>query len=328
MDVDTTGVEPAATISLRRRLLGWTVRLAGLAVLPLLLVFGVNFGDVWRSLRDARIGWMIIALVLLEASLLLRTWRWRRIAEALGVRYPRFRDYALLFYAGAFLGIAVPQTAASFAPVALMTADGHPWRRAVGSIVLDRLVEGLATAAFAVIAALYLIPTLPQLSFAVLGVSAGVAVAAGALMLAYRRRRALPSRLESLLHSLPAFHPSPGLGGSLAALSVGVVAVEAAVAACAGRSVGLETSPLFIGVTWSLVALVVSLPISLLGLGPREGLLVLILDAAGEPREAAVALGFLLFALGLIARAPGLAAWIYRPASRAAQPAAAGGSAD
>jgi hypothetical protein len=61
-----------------------------------------------------------------------------------------------------------------------------------------------------------------------------------------------------------------------------------------------------------MVVLVVMLPISVAGLGSREGMLVLLFTAAGEPRDAAVALGVLLFAVGIIARLPGALGWMRR----------------
>jgi len=53
-------------------------------------------------------------------------------------------------------------------------------------------------------------------------------------------------------------------------------------------------------------------PISFAGLGSREAILVVLFTAAGEPKDAAIALGVLLFVVGLIARLPGALGWFRR----------------
>jgi hypothetical protein len=67
---------------------------------------------------------------------------------------------------------------------------------------------------------------------------------------------------------------------------------------------------MFLASAAAMVVLVVMIPVSFAGLGSREGMLVLLFTAAGEPGEEAVALGVLLFAVGIVARLPGVVGWL------------------
>src|SRR3990170_1307154 len=119
------------------RRLSWAVRLAGLAVFPILIWLGVDVRDTGEILRRSQAGLVILALAVTLATVGLRTWRWRLIAEASGVHYPRFWDYLVLFYTGFFAGAAMPQAAASFSPLLFVSEDGRSWRRAALSIAFD-----------------------------------------------------------------------------------------------------------------------------------------------------------------------------------------------
>ncbi len=97
--------------------------------------------------------------------------------------------------------------------------------------------------------------------------------------------------------------------------------LDAALAVVAAVALGIDASWVFIAMAWSVVALVIMLPISVGGLGPREGMFVVLFAAAGKPEEEALALGLLMFALSLAVRAPGVIAWITRRARAVPVPA-------
>ncbi len=277
------------------------------------------------TLREARISLVIAALAIAQASTILRVWRWRMLAEAVGIHYPHFRDYVVLFYLALFAGVAVPQSAASFTSAVFMAEDGHPWQRSVASIVLDRAVEALLTLLFAVAAAIYLYPVVPNLSISIIAAGGSILLALAA---AYTWRRQLGRAVQALGTRYPLLKrwssrlEAPGLAkalsdqrarlGRAAILGLLIAFLDAALAVVAAVALGIDASVVFIAMAWSVVALVIMLPISVGGLGPREGIFVVLFAAAGESEEEALALGLLIFALSLAVRAPGVIAWITR----------------
>lgn len=305
----------------------FALRLSGLLVFPLLFVFNRQIlNDAADAMRDANLVFVAGATALLLLASIVRAMRWRITAEAAGIYYPGFLDYLSIYYAGLFLGAVVPQLAASFAPVVLMTEDGHSWRRSTVSILFDRILETLAILVVAFLAALYLIPSHQRLSAIVLLISVGAfaAVGVGALLIA--KAPGFVARIErgplvklrkvtDIFQSEEAQALYNGLrsrAGALSALSLAVVVLQVSVVVLLAEALSLDASIVFLAAVAAMVVLVVMVPISFAGLGSREAMLVVLFTAAGEPKDAAVALGVLLFAVGLIARLPGALGWLRR----------------
>ncbi len=322
--------------SLRIEHLSWALRLLGLLVFPALFIFNRDLlGDAANAVRDATPGYLVAATVLMLVASVVRAARWRILAEAAGVRYGRFIDYLSIYYAGLFLGAAVPQIAASFAPVVLMREDGHSWKRSTVSILFDRLIETAAILIVALVAALYLLPEHTRLSLVVLAVSVGglgaliVApfVAMRAPDLVARFARGPLAKLEtaaSMVTSPEAREVYAGMRASavtIAALSALVVALQISVVVLLAEAIGVRASVVLLAAAAAMVVLVVMLPVSIAGLGSREAVLVLLFSAAGEPKDQAVALGVLLFAVGMVARLPGALGWLRRSRGHHTDPA-------
>ena len=72
-----------------------------------------------------------------------------------------------------------------------------------------------------------------------------------------------------------------------------------------GRSLGIEISFLEFALIVPVIFLVASLPISIGGLGVREGMLVILLNSIGVSTSNAVSLSFLYLSILIIATLPG-----------------------
>lgn len=321
--------------SLRVEHLSWALRLLGLLVFPALFIFNRDLlADAADAVRDADVPYLVAGTALMLLASVVRAARWRILAEAAGVRYGRFIDYLSIYYAGLFLGAAIPQLAASFAPVVLMREDGHSWRRSTISILFDRLIETAAILLVALAAALYLLPEHTRLSIVVLLVAGG-GLAALALApylamhapdLVAKYARGPLRKLETAANTITSPEAREVYGGMrqksalIAALSALVVVLQITVVVLLAEALGVRASIVLLAAAAALVVLVVMLPVSIAGLGSREAVLVLLFTAAGEPKEQAVALGLLLFAVGIVARMPGALGWLRR--SRGAHTAA------
>lgn len=97
---------------------------------------------------------------------------------------------------------------------------------------------------------------------------------------------------------------SPGTLAGVVALSIAAQIPGVVVFFVLGRSLGLALTIAAMAWVRSVVVLVSVLPISVGGLGIREGILVLTLAASGVPPPAALALSILVFATTILA--PGL----------------------
>ena len=311
-------------ISFRGRDLLKLFRWSGLIVFPLVLLFGINVAKTADVIRESNLGLVLLGLALMQVVILLRVWRWKLVAEASGVAYPRFWDYVVLFYTGLFAGAAMPQFAASFAPLLFVSEGGQSWRRAGISILFDRFVELAVLLLFACASAVYLYPEFPALSLAVIAsvatVAAGGLVALPALRIirpridrmAQQRWRALGNLLQVIdspdtLQMVRALRACLLRVGAISAL---ILVLQTVVIVVLAKALGVHAGLAFMVMSWSLVMLAVTLPISIAGLGLREGVLVVMFTATGKSKEEALALGLLFFLVVLVTRLPGALTWL------------------
>ena len=324
-----------AGVSLRPWL-RWTVRLAGLLVFPLLVWLGVNIRASVDILRQADGTLVLVAVGLSVVGVLLRVWRWRTVGIACELGYAKYRDYLRLYLTGLLAGAALPQVTAMFIPALFVSSEGGSWRRATVSVILDRLLEAVLLISFAVWAAFYLFRPGPFVLIASLATVAAVCVGGGgAFALGYAQRRKLEGshglwRLPQLIFSFARFELlGPTLNGlrqHLAALilaSLAILALQTAGAVSLAWALDLHVSLVSLIATYGLVLLATSLPISMLGLGPREGVVVAVLTSLGVTPEEALAFGLLLSAVALATRLAGLVPLLWhwrtsRPAARLA----------
>lgn len=312
------------------------LRWSGLIFFPVIFFLGIDLRKTVDVLRDSNLILVLVAMFLMEVAILIRVWRWKTVCEATGVHYPRFWDYLSLFYTGLFAGTAMPQLAASFAPVLFVSEDGRSWRRAVISILFDRFVELGVILIFAFAAAIYLYRDFPSASIAVMvglaAVGIGALVAVPGLRIARKRYGAAAAArwaaVRSLFQLIEAADAKetfaklrrcfPTVGG----LSAVILVIQTGIIVTLAQALSLDVPLPFLIMSWSLVTLVVTLPISIGGLGLREGVLVAMFVAVGEPKEDALALGLLFFVVVMITRLPGGIPWFRNTAASSARQAA------
>jgi hypothetical protein len=184
-------------------------------------------------------------------------------------------------------------------------------RRVTASILIDRVVELQLIALLTGLAFIYLAPSLDGAGLWLIAL--GGLLLAGLLAAMFWRLRlaALLSEARSNL--------AGGLGGrkgslrmlvlQLVGLSLIIVGLQLLAALVSAEALQLDVNRLKLCAAYLIIIALTSLPVSFLGFGPREGLLILLLGGSDLASEEAFALGFLLSLLALAARLPGGVAW-------------------
>jgi len=294
---------------------------------------GTDLHRTGHVLRDSNFVLVLVGLALMQVAIFLRVWRWKLGAEASGVHYARFWDYLSLFYTGLFAGTAMPQIAASFAPVLFVSEHGRSWRRAVISILFDRFVELGVILLFAFAAAIYLYRDFPKMSLVVIAGLVAVAIGAAVAIpiLRFLRQRvgdAASTRwpvVGTLFQTMDAEDTKAivarlrGCLGAVSGLSAVILLIQTGIIVILAEALSLDVSLPFLVMAWSLVTLAVTLPVSIGGLGLREGVLVAMFTSVGEPKEDALALGLLFFIVVMITRMPGALTWLRGTAASGAR---------
>ena len=290
------------------------VRLAVSAAMLVVLVAQVPSFDVHELVPEWSAGtaaWLGVAAGLTLAGILLSAVRWQKVLEALEIpaRLPRLVSYHL---AGQFVSNVLPTTiGGDVLRVSRLSRDTGESPGTFASVVLERLTGWLVLplitlAGFAANPGLRHLGSATQvalvLAFATLALLIGVLAAVGSTRIGGRlAARAGWRRFAGAVHlGVNRLRSDPGAAASvlLAGFAYQLVLVLAAVAAANAlgvRPAGLTALLAFLPAV--LIAQV--LPISMSGLGVREGAFVLFLHPLGVPREDAIALGLLLYLLNV-----------------------------
>src|SRR5215510_575327 len=264
------------------------LRIAVSALMLAVLVAKVPSFDVSDLVPEwslATAVWLSIAAVLTLAGIILSAVRWQKVLDALEIRagLPRLMSH---YMAGQFVSNVLPTTiGGDVLRVSRLSRDTGESPGTFASVVLERLTGWLV---------------LPVITIV------GFTVNPGLRHLGTATRLALGLAFGTLLLLLAvlAAAGSRHIGGRFAAnvlvagFAYQLALVLAAVAAA--QALGLKAAGLTALLAFFPAVLIAQvLPISMSGLGVREGAFVLFLGPLGVADEQAIALGLLLYLLNL-----------------------------
>lgn len=274
----------------------WWLRLA---VSGLVLAWLISQTS-WQPLADLFVGmkpaWWLSAVLVYAVAQVVSSKRWQLLAHALGFAAPLSR-YLSLYYLGMFFSLFLPTSIGGDVVRAWVLAE-QPRRRgaALLSVVSERFSGLIALVILAFLAALVQYDTLPWWVLAsVLGLTVGMV--GGLTLLPIGKRYSI--KLKSLAQALSLSRQHRGRWWVALGLAFLVQLGSIVQIALVGHALGLSVPLLGYAVAVPLVSLLTMLPLSLNGLGIREGSLILLLAPFGVTVPGAVALGLAWFALTL-----------------------------
>lgn len=281
-------------------------RLLGSLVLVSLLVWRVDWRQVASAFAQLKGGYWLAGLVLYLLTQGISTLRWQMLAGMLGLG-GRWRDYLSHYFVGMFFNLVLPTSVGGDVVRAWylgrqqgpVPPTGRP-TAAFLSVLADR-VNGFAVLILvACVAALCCPTSLPRwISWTVAGMGAACILGLAMLPALPALQKVLPAhpRLTRLLDGANLYlRDRRGMIG-VSVLSLLVQAANIILAWLIGEGMGLPVPPLYYGILIPLVSILTLLPISLNGMGLREGGTVLLLAPLGIASAQAVTLSLLLFAV-------------------------------
>lgn len=311
-----------------RLLLG--LRVVASAAMLALLVPRIHLASLFPSHQLSTLAWLAGGLAVFTLAVFLSTVRWGQVLEALDIPsdLPPLFSHTL---AGMFVSNFLPTTVGGdILRVTRLSAANGQRHTSVASVVVERLT-GFLVLPFITLVALVGNPTLLHMGRAsrlALAVAAGTLVALVAILVLVSNRH-LGERF--LGHSWLGFatHVQLGLArlrhdpGAAAGVLVSALAYQLTMVAgawMAGHALGLQVGWSAMMAFIPIVAIAQVLPLSVSGLGLREGTLVLLLAPLGVATGQAVAFGLLLYGMNMVVSLLGAPAFAVgtRPARVAA----------
>lgn len=129
----TARIRTASVSILAIALLGWFLR-------------GANLADVWRHVRTANVGLLVLALVFVSTTFWIRAFRWQQLLGPIGPTRFRtvFRSGVIGFAA---LSILPARVGDLLRPYLVARQDGLPFTSAFATIVMERVLDLIAVLA-------------------------------------------------------------------------------------------------------------------------------------------------------------------------------------
>jgi hypothetical protein len=297
--------------------------LAGVGLAAWLLI-QANPADVGRAFAGADLRWIAAAIALVLVDRTLMAFRWLILLRAIepGRAVP-LTAVMRVFFVSTFLGTFLPASVGGDAirTVALSKLQ-VPAADAFASVVVDRILGVLSVllmAAAGLIAARHLLD-----AWAIAATAVVTAAAVGGSALLLFDSRILEAMVHSLTaHRLPAVHrmATRGLGAIrqygrerralvlVLAASLLVQVLRTLQAWCLGVAIGVPAGLLWYFAFVPVIVLIMTLPISVAGMGTSQLAFQVFFGLAGVASAQAWALSILFLALGLVGNLPG--GWLF-----------------
>jgi len=265
----------------------------------------VRWDQVRTTLEHARLEWLAGAFVLLVASNVLGSHQWNRLLRTVGIELPFWKVVAY-YHVGLFWNNFLPaNVGGDLARIADASRAGSSRATAFSTVLLDRMIGTVALGSLAVVT------TLPAIDhFHLAAVYSGVlgffvlasvllwAVLQPAAMVLLERALSavglgrLRPGLTDLGARMAAFRGQRGMLVQLLVIALVVQVMRIFVHVVVAHALGLHIPLTYFFLFVPLLAVIVSLPISLNGIGVREGAGIVLFGLVGLARESAFLLQF------------------------------------
>jgi uncharacterized membrane protein YbhN (UPF0104 family) len=266
----------------------------------------IHIERFFHTFRSANFSYIALALGVYLIAQGVSAFRWEALVRPLGIKTP-FKDLVQYYLIGMFFNLFAPSTVGGDVTRVYYLvkdeeahAEGRPVTtvHAAISVLMDRAI-GMVVLVWIGAAALLLFPdyavphTIRTVTFLLaLGLLVGVSLAPALKRFLPADGHQLTAKLRLALRSYR-LHWHALLAAGL--LSLIVHLIQAWMHTVMGRALGLELPFSFCLIVYPLVGTFSAIPISLNGLGLREGGYIFLLAVIGIGTEQAIAFGLLLF---------------------------------
>jgi len=283
-------------ISVSVALLGWIVARAGL-------------NQLLRTARTADIRPYLLALLITVVGLVLRAYRWQILLNAVGARVP-FRRLVYLYFVGSFFNAFLPTGFGGDVVRVLEIGEGATSQQAAGTVFVDRLAGFVALFVLALCALPFSADLLPPALIWLIAPLAVAVVAGSVLLFEGRLLRGMTAHFpgalslagDAWLGRTYGVITACGNRGLLGALGVSLLYNLSLIWSnvLIAQALQLNVSPWIFFLFVPIAAATLLVPISISGLGVREGMYVTLFGQLGLTAAQSVSLSLATYSLDLV----------------------------
>ena len=298
-------------------------RIAISAALILLILTKLDLRQTAQALLTVRWPWLVFSLVTFAASLVLGNVQWAMLLALQGIHI-RFRRTLSFYFVGAFFNNFLPANiGGDVVRIYDVYKDSGKPDQAIAATVTDRLVGMVTLALLAVPAGIYVAASYRSLGLerrfglgSLVIVLAFMGILALVFLVLFSRRlartlrnlarpiliRGLHDRFKRIYESFYLYSKSGSTLVWVLLVSLVVQALRTLVHYQVSMAMGLPIPAIYFFLFVPVIAIFIALPISIGGLGVREGLGILFFCTAvpSVTREQALVMGLLAYLVGVI----------------------------
>ena len=306
---------------MRKKHIGLIVRLVVSVVGIALVIRSVPIGDAWDSLLNVQMGGVLVALVLFQLGIVVRSLRWWLLLRSHSETIP-FMSLIRLYYVGMFFNLFLPTGFGGDVVRAAELGTHIDRATAAATVLLDRMLGLMGLFVIALVAAPFAIGTVPQgiitpaLTASIIGLIGGLLVIQGRIfgaILQFINR--LLGRFELIARIIGAFETFNNaiarvgkdpvrLWGSFV-VSMGFNVILIIIHIMVSNALGLDVPAIGYALIVSLTSILLLVP-SIGGVGVREASTVGMLKFFTDS-PASAALAVLILLLNVLA---GVVGWV------------------
>lgn len=302
--MDATATEPEGETSRPGSSIGMIVRVASSLALVGWLGSGVDWSSLGGALGRCQVEWCFVALLAYCSSQTVSVYRWAGLGRAAGFSLPA-HAYWMYYFQGMFLSLCLPSSiGGDFYKAWRLGRDQNQYALAVGSVLADRAtgLAALLCLASAAWCAQWLKVGPLEMAGMIVGFTLAASVVVWMLCRAADRLTALlrpVPKLHKLALNLEPFYRRPDALAAAMFWSVPVQVLNVATVVFLGFALRMAVPLAGYFSVVPTVALATVLPLSINGIGIREGGLAMGFAPFGVERGTALLLGLLWFGVVL-----------------------------
>jgi uncharacterized protein (TIRG00374 family) len=297
------------------------IRLAVSAGIIALLVWQIDVGRTADLVLSSHAGYLALALAIYVATTWAMAWRWQLLLGSKGIHEP-LGWLTKLYFIGYAAGQVLPTSLGGDAVRIVEHGRRRPTQRAeaAGAVLMERVLGAAGTLLLVAVGLAIAAGRYDDIEvFVWMEVVSVAAVVILAVLLFSRttrrhlrervfplgRRIRIESVVSSLYEALHSYRSKPGTIAIVLAVTISTQLVRIMAIWLCGEAVGESPSPLAYIVVGPLLFLVMLIPFTINGLGAREAFFLAFLPRFGVSNDAAVATGFLFYAVTVATAVPG-----------------------
>jgi len=286
----------------------------------------LNFGEVWQSVENVQISYLIIAALAAFPILFFKSWCWNYILKVQGINY-NLKDSFLMYCAGMYLGVPTPGRVGEMAMAFYLKKDGNSFGKSLVSIFLDRVSDLAFLVGFIILGSLFFVSVWRKeilIFFSGLAILAMLVLAltktgtikwilkkAFYFFIPEKKQNNWKVNFQDFISDFKIFNLKSYTAIMLiTALSWSAYFFQMYVLAW---GVGLHVPWIYLSVTVTITGLITIIPVSISGIGTRDVALILLLAPFLIPKEQAIVFSALILFMSLLAALIGLVCWFIKP---------------